>query len=257
MKSVALIGDVSPTIQFDSNNNNTPSIDELKEAFETRDAEIVKIALALRKLNVEVHLVTHIGLDPLGMAITKHLEDNGCFLYPLPTPSSSIRITDDALDYDHNPHNPFMTDDIPFVAFDHCDYGILFEKDDALLEALFQRKTKTQWITAGFYPSLTLSFKLFGVILDDQALNEEEDRQTICERLILLDIPWVLFFKDDEVILYTSKRTARIPLTSANPELQSQTRSTLIALWILKAALPESAAQFDILAQLTNQKQTR
>ncbi len=29
MKSVALIGDVSPTIQFDLNNNNTPSIDEL------------------------------------------------------------------------------------------------------------------------------------------------------------------------------------------------------------------------------------
>lgn len=260
MKSVVLIGAVTPLMQLNIRTDETLSAQTIKDHASVVESELVQVALALRKLNVEVHVVSKIGIDPLGLAIQSSLEASGCIVYAIAQEITSTIYQSEGnvnLAYQATIQESYSIDDIPFIAFDHCDAGILFQNDEQLLEKLLARSVKTMWITNRFVPEpLPLIFKTSAAIISKEELDlqyPDSLPEKIFSRLLTLELSWILYFDQYTVSLITQEGQSIATLSGNSQQLLSK-RALIIALMMVQPLPHINLQQFPTLTQLFDNK---
>lgn len=211
MKKIAILGTAVRDQVFigrDIINYSTCNKIDIEESF---GGSMHNVSYHCGVLNLETHFISKWGNDLFATDMIQALETKKVFVYgnmlPFPTPVFTAL-------YDHKKwmYLSSITDDFyysgndecPFVAIEHCDYGITDNDDEVFLSRLLQRTPHTKWILSARLPSEKLWSKIEGVILNREEAThyaKGESWESLVTAL-LAKMKWVIITLDAEGALF-------------------------------------------------------
>lgn len=251
MKSIVLIGKSTPALEF--NLDQLPesiSLETLRHTFKVNLPNLVHIALSLRKLNNEVHVISSFSDDLVGRKIYALLKNSGCHVYPLYQAKQDVfvQLTSEESTRLIESKTPvsFSFDQLPLESIKACDCGILFEKNDLLFDHLLEFAPQVSWICNGFLPAFRHAMRVGGILIGE----DEGDQSVSLEKYLILDTPWIIYFQQNQISLLMENRILAVPTRRYQTTMFTKERSGITALWISEGFNETTVANFSMICRL-------
>lgn len=166
--------------------------------------------------NWQTHLMTKLGNDIASLTCQNELEQKGCFVYAkqedIPLTSETVIRT---LDHEyvlslHDAISAFSaSDDLPYAAIAHCDYGIISERNEKFVESVFRRAPNVKWIFNHTFPNANLLRNVYGVLLNESefnVLNKGYSLELMGLMITNIGVRWLIVLMDNgDIMYYTNK----------------------------------------------------
>lgn len=210
MKSIVLLGSFTHQKTYTLSNE----IQSFQMANESTSigGPMMDIATEFANLSFEIHCMVKMGNDIESLECKDQLDSQGIFTQAIstdtPMPSELIVVT---------PSNQYTilssssvtsflpTDQIPFVSFDHCDYGLLHEFNEDFLLRLFSKTPKVKWIMNHGFPNANLLKYLHGIILNEAEFRKHSkgfSKEMMSQMLVNAGVKWIVILSDRDVFVY-------------------------------------------------------
>lgn len=210
MKSIVLFG--SFTHQTTYKLSNELQSFQLAEESVSVGGPIMDIAKEFANLSFETHCMIKMGNDIASLECQDQLDSEGIFTQaisangPMPTelivvtPSNQYTILSSSNVTSFSP-----SDQLPYVSFDHCDYGLLHEFNEDFLSRLFVKTPKVKWIMNHGFPNANLLKYIHGVVLNESEFQRHSkgfSKEMMGQMMVNAGVKWIIVLSDHQVFVF-------------------------------------------------------
>jgi hypothetical protein len=221
MKSIAIFGTFAQRQIFNTLHSALLPYQSATVSTEIGGATTHLVNLFLDK-QWQTHLMTKLGNDLVSLTCQDELEQKGCFVYAkqedIPLTNETVIRTSDH-EYVLSLHDSLSvfsaSDDLPFAAIAHCDYGILIERNEKFIDVVLRRAPAVKWIFNHTFPNANLLRSVHGVLLNESefnVLNKGYSLELMGLMITSIGVRWLIVLLDNgDIMFYTNKADDTFP----------------------------------------------
>lgn len=221
MKNIVLVGNVILKVKLAETTYHMNPHD-----ISYQQSPLVQLALRLRQEKTEVHVVTRLGDDRISNRLHHILLDAGCTVSIIE--QNGIPCWTKEQPFVNPSWTPEQLAQLPLELIQFASCGIIFDDDVLLCTTLFS-SCPIQWIADGFLLDYQLAFHTKGFIVSH---TNYPDIEHVAQRLFILDVNWVLVFKDTTATILTPDHS-HILSSKTSENAYTKTYADISTLWLM------------------------